>query len=114
MPSLRLIPEANHWALQSGSKSVEIQVSTRLAVNEPDMLRGMAMAGAGIALLPNIACAEDVVSGRLQRLLPDWVAAETPVHAVYPSSRHHAPKVMAFVELARERWAATLTPMSHG
>ncbi|WNG25945.1 LysR family transcriptional regulator [Cystobacter fuscus] len=106
--------EANHWALRSGSKSVEVQVPTRLAVNEPDMLRGMALAGAGIALLPNIACAEDVTSGRLQHLLPDWAASETPVHAVYPSSRHHAPKVMAFVELARELWAATLNPMSHG
>jgi DNA-binding transcriptional LysR family regulator len=105
---------ATHWTLRSGSKSVEVPVSTRLAVNEPDMLRAMALAGAGIALLPNISCVEDVTAGRLLHLLPDWTSSETPVHAVYPSSRHHSPKVMAFVEVARERWTAPWKQTSHG
>jgi DNA-binding transcriptional LysR family regulator len=37
--------------------------------------------------------------------LPKWCAEETPVHAVYPSARHLSPKVIAFVELVRERFA---------
>jgi DNA-binding transcriptional LysR family regulator len=96
--------EGNVWSLNTGSKSVEVPVRARLSVNEPDMLRALTLAGAGIALLPNILCTTDLAEGRLQRILPDWGSPGAPVHAVYPSTRHHSPKVMAFVDFLRERW----------
>ncbi|WP_164000450.1 LysR family transcriptional regulator [Pyxidicoccus caerfyrddinensis] len=96
--------ERNAWALSSGGKTVEVPVRARLAVNEPDMLRAVTLAGGGIALLPNLNYAEDLASGRLKRILPDWSSATVPVHAVYPSSRHDSPKVTAFVDFLRERW----------
>jgi DNA-binding transcriptional LysR family regulator len=102
--------EGNVWSLQAGSRSVEVPVRARLVVNEPDMLRGVTLAGAGIALLPNILCTTDIDAGRLQRILPDWGSPGAPVHAVYPSTRHHSPKVMAFVDFLRERWPI----LSHG
>jgi DNA-binding transcriptional LysR family regulator len=49
-------------------------------------------------------CMEDLHTGKLQRVLPDWSSAGAPVHAVYPPTRHHVPKVMAFVEHLREHW----------
>jgi DNA-binding transcriptional LysR family regulator len=94
----------NVWTLQSGSRSVDVAIRVRLAVNEPDMLRAVALAGFGIALLPDTHYAEDIVAGRLQRLLPDWSAPGALVHALYPTTRHHSPKVMAFVDFLRERW----------
>lgn len=96
--------ERNAWTLSSGGRTVEVPVRARLAVNEPDMLRAVTLAGAGIALLPNLNYAEDLASGRLKRILPDWSSAGVPVHAVYPSSRHDSPKVTAFVDFLRERW----------
>jgi DNA-binding transcriptional LysR family regulator len=35
--------------------------------------------------------------------LSDWCSVATPVHAVYPSTRHLSPKVVAFYELVRSR-----------
>jgi DNA-binding transcriptional LysR family regulator len=96
--------ERNAWTLSSGGKTVEVPVRARLAVNEPDMLRAVTLAGAGIALLPNLNYAEDLSTGRLRHILPDWSSAVVPVHAVYPSSRHDSPKVTAFVDFLRERW----------
>ncbi|MFP2958911.1 LysR substrate-binding domain-containing protein [Myxococcus sp. 1LA] len=96
--------ESNVWTLMSGNRSVDIKVSARLVVNEPDMVFAVARAGAGIALLPNLHFSSELTAGRLQRILPDWHSTETPVHAVYPSTRHHSPKVMAFVECLREHW----------
>ncbi|MBU8898054.1 LysR family transcriptional regulator [Corallococcus sp. M34] len=96
--------EGNVWTLHAGGRSVDVKVSGRLVVNEPDMLRAVTMAGAGIALLPSLHRAEDLTSGRLQRVLADWSSAGAPVHAVYPPTRHHVPKVMAFVEFLREQW----------
>jgi DNA-binding transcriptional LysR family regulator len=96
--------EGNVWTLHSGNKSVQVSVRARMVVNEPDMLRAVALAGAGIALLPTLPSVTDFTSGRLRRLLPDWSSSGAPVHAVYPGTRHHSPKVMAFVDFLRERW----------
>ena len=96
--------EGNTWTLHAGARSVEVPLRTRLAVNEPDMLRALTLAGAGIALLPNAEHTADLTTGRLKRLLPEWTSAEAPVHAVYSSTRHHSPKVMAFVDFLREHW----------
>ena len=96
--------EGNVWKLQAGSRSVDVPIRVRLVVNEPDMLRAVTLAGAGVALLPNILCTTDLAEGRLQRILPDWGASGAPVHALYPSTRHHSPKVMAFVDFLREHW----------
>ncbi|MFP2924729.1 LysR substrate-binding domain-containing protein [Pyxidicoccus sp. 3LG] len=98
--------DSNVWTLTSGSRSVEVSVRARLVVNEPDMLHAVTVAGSGIALLPTLHYAADVAAGRLQRILPDWSSSGAPVHAVYPSTRHHSPKVMAFVEHLREHWPA--------
>jgi DNA-binding transcriptional LysR family regulator len=96
--------DGNVWTLHSGNRSVEVPIRARLVVNEPDMLRAVTLAGSGIALLPNIHSAGDIAEGRLQRLLPGWSSTGAPVHAIYPSTRHHSPKVMAFVDFLREHW----------
>lgn len=98
--------EGNVWSLNAGNRSVEVSIHSRLVVNEPDLLRAVTLAGGGVALLPNILCTTDLSTGRLQRILPDWASPGAPVHAVYSSSRHHSPKVTAFVDFLRERWPA--------
>ncbi|ATB32687.1 LysR family transcriptional regulator [Melittangium boletus] len=98
------VREGHVWTLHSGNRSVDVPIQTRLVVNEPDMLRALALAGAGVALLPHVDNAADISARRLQRLLPDWSSAEAPVHALYSSTRHHSPKVMAFVDFLREHW----------
>ncbi|MCP3137578.1 LysR family transcriptional regulator [Pyxidicoccus xibeiensis] len=95
---------SNVWTLTSGSRSVDVSVRARMVVNEPDMLHAVTVAGSGISLLPTLHYATDITAGRLQRILPDWSSSGAPVHAVYPSTRHHSPKVMAFVECLREHW----------
>ncbi|QAT86511.1 LysR family transcriptional regulator [Corallococcus coralloides] len=100
--------EGNVWTLHAPGRAVEVKVAGRLAVNEPDMLHAVALAGSGIALLPGLNCMEDVGNGRLQRVLPDWSSTGAPVHAVYPPTRHHVPKVMAFVDFLREHWPANV------
>ncbi|MFP2903652.1 LysR family transcriptional regulator [Pyxidicoccus sp. 3LFB2] len=96
------------WTLHSGGKSVEVPVRARMAVNEPDMLRALSVAGAGIALSPDIHYTEDIAAGKLRRILPEWSSTGTPVNAVYPGTRHHVPRVMAFVDFLRERWPSSV------
>lgn len=87
------------FLLQSGERSVEVAVSTtRIVVNDMEMLQAAAVAGLGIALLPTYRCIDDLRAKRLERVLPGWNAPTTPIHAVYPSTRHLSPKVKSFVD----------------
>ena len=57
----------------------------------------VAKAGLGIALLPVFRCVEDLRAHRLERVLRDWNTPSTPVHVVYPTTRHVSPNVTTFV-----------------
>ena len=63
-------------------------------------LREAAMAGIGVSVLPDWLVREDLVKGRLVRLLPQWNAPEFPVHVIYPSQRLLPARVHAFVDFA--------------
>ncbi len=82
-------------------EKVEVRVTPRFEVNDPELARNATREGAGIAFLPEFVCVEDVRSGRLVRVLPGWCSPPAPLQAVYPSSRHLSPKVAAFVEHLR-------------
>jgi DNA-binding transcriptional LysR family regulator len=89
--------------LVQGGKSTSIPVSTRLLVNDFDLVHDAVMAGLGFALLPGFQCLDDIRARRLERVLRDWDAPSTPVHVVYPSARHLSPKVKSFVDHLHER-----------
>src|SRR5216684_645870 len=89
--------------LENADTSVQVALSARLMVTDMDVLHAVAAAGLGIALLPASRCAEDLRARRLERVLADWNAPSTPVHVVYPSTRHLSPKVKTFVEHLHER-----------
>lgn len=102
-PCIAFAPERETWKLRSGAKNAELTVRPRLVVNDYEMLRSVARAGFGIALLPEYMCAEDLLAGRLVPVLASWSAPEVPMFALYPSTRHLAPKVVALLDLLRQR-----------
>ena len=62
------------------------------------MIRELAVAGEGIALLPSFIAAADLRAGRLTALLSDTLDADTAIYAVYPHRRHLSAKVRLFVD----------------
>jgi LysR family transcriptional regulator, regulator for bpeEF and oprC len=85
-----------------------ITVEPKLTANNNVVLRQAAVAGHGIAVLPRFQAGPFVKAGALLELLIGWSRAPAPIHAVFPPSRYLAPKVRAFVDLARERFAGSL------
>ena len=101
--------------LENGDETARVAVAPHMTVTDNDILRAVALAGIGIALLPAFHCVEDLRARRLERVLPDWNAPPTPVHVVYPSTRHLSPKVKTFVDHLQERmtpppWEVGPTP----
>jgi DNA-binding transcriptional LysR family regulator len=89
--------------LENASGSVHVAVPARLMVTDMDVLHAVAAGGLGIALLPAFRCVDELRARRLERVLPGWNVPSTPVHVVYPSTRHLSPKVKSFVDHLHER-----------
>jgi len=50
--------------------------------------------------LPDWLAREDLVAGRLVRVLPQWKAPEFPVHVIHPAQRSLPARLRAFVDFA--------------
>ena len=72
------------------SKSVVIaKRPSRISANNADALSQLAIAGTGLALVPDFLTKNDVANGRLQYVLDDWHVSPLDVYAVWPAN---APK----------------------
>ena len=74
----------------------------RYLVDDLLVLRYAALAGTGFCWLPDYLCQQDMQSGRLVRLLPDWSQPKAIVHAVFPSRRGLVPAVRSFLDFLGE------------
>ncbi len=90
--------DRGHFRLTRKNKEVVVKAQGRLVVNDFDILRGAALDGLGITLMPAPRIGDDLEVGRLVRVLPDWCSPARPIQAVYPSTRHLSPKVRVFVD----------------
>jgi len=91
--------------LEKGGKAAHVGVSSRLLVNDFDLVHAAALAGLGLALLPAFQCVDDLRAKRLERVLRDWEAPVTSVHVVYASTRHISPKLKSFIDHLQARMA---------
>ncbi|MFM0401746.1 LysR substrate-binding domain-containing protein [Paraburkholderia aspalathi] len=80
-----------------------VPLKPRLAGNDIVTLKQAAQDGLGIVALPAYVCAEDLRSGTLQRVLPDWLAGEASITAVIPFRLGMLPSVRAFLDFLAER-----------
>src|SRR3546814_9632342 len=65
-------------------------------------LKFAVLAGAGICVLPDYMCDDEINDGRLVRVLPDWAPRPGIVHAVFASRRGMVPAVRAFLDFLGE------------
>jgi DNA-binding transcriptional LysR family regulator len=70
----------------------------RLMTDSFEALREAALAGVGIAYLPQFVVQESVASGALQRVLPEFSLPPGVLHAVFPSRRGMVPAVRALID----------------
>jgi len=75
-----------------------VRVSGRLITNSGETLRRAALEGVGIVLAPGFLLHDDLESGRLVRLLPEYRPVEFSMNAVYPHRHHLSAKVRTFID----------------
>jgi DNA-binding transcriptional LysR family regulator len=75
-----------------------VDVETRCVAPEPEVVRTMVLAGAGIGMLPDFHAADAIVAGLLVRVLPTFDHRTIDVYALYPSHRSLSAKVRVFID----------------
>jgi DNA-binding transcriptional LysR family regulator len=108
------LPQSNRtgpvtWRLSGPDGDSEIQVSSRFRANTARAVLRAAVAGLGIALLPQPVSAAEIAAGRLVKVLPQFRREGADFYAVYISRRHIPRAVSAFIEFAVERLRAAMS-----
>ena len=75
-----------------------VRVAGNLQTNSSEVIRAFVQSGMGIATAPTWLLDEEIASGKIQRILPDWEMPQVPIHLVSPPERRHSAKVKAFGE----------------
>jgi DNA-binding transcriptional LysR family regulator len=89
------------WRLRrSGGRREEVVVplTPRLLVDDMLSLKQAAIGGLGVVALPGYVCRDDVQSGALRQVLPDWVAGDSTLTALMPYRQGLLPSVRVFVD----------------
>lgn len=102
-----------HWSFSLHDierRNVHVQAS--IFLDATLAVREAVREGVGLSVLPDHAIADDLATGHLIQVLPQWDLPAGGIHAVFPSARFRPVKVRAFTDLlvAREnqRLAALL------
>lgn len=93
----------DHVVLHRGEERACVALRGTVASNSVEVLREVVLGGYGFGLMPDFCVDEDVKSGRLRVLLPEWCYLEIVIQAVYPDNRQIAAKVRAFVDFLARR-----------
>lgn len=107
LPSLGdSLSERDHrWQLTGpAGATATISHQPRLVTDDLYLLRTAAVAGLGVVQLPAMLLGDELRSGRLVRLLPQWCSKGALVHAVFPSRRGLLPSVRALIDFLAQRF----------
>jgi DNA-binding transcriptional LysR family regulator len=90
------------WEFHRGGEIVEVEVSSRLVLDDPSVAISACVAGQGIFQSLALGLAPFLARGDLVPILPEWSEELFPLYAYHPS-RHLPPaKVRAFLDFIQE------------
>jgi len=98
------------WHLEADDgRRQTIRVEPRLGCSAMDQLLAAAIAGMGVAFLPDRVCRPALEAGRLIRVLPAWHGQIGIVHLVFTTRRGLSPAVRALIDHLAKEFAPAIT-----
>jgi DNA-binding transcriptional LysR family regulator len=91
------------WEFEKGGRELKVRVDGQLVFNSTAQMLNAALAGFGLAYVPQDAAQPHIAGGRLKRVLEDWCPPFPGYHLYYPSRRHSSPAFSLLVDALRYR-----------
>jgi len=91
------------WPFAEGSRELKVRIEGQLVFNTVTMMLNMALAGLGLAHLPEDVVRPHLAEGRLAQVLADWCPPVSGYHLYYPSRRQPTPAFSLLIEALRYR-----------
>jgi DNA-binding transcriptional LysR family regulator len=103
--NLRLPTHGNTyaWEFEKGSRELRVRVEGQFTFNGTAQLINAALAGCGLAYVPEGMVETHMAKGRLRRVLSDWCLPYSGYHLFYPSRRQSSAAFALVVDALRYR-----------
>ncbi|MGF6723243.1 DNA-binding transcriptional LysR family regulator [Paraburkholderia sp. GAS41] len=96
------------WDLVEDGVHKAVEVHGPLRANNGELIRDAAIAGLGIARLPDFIVSAGIKAGQLVAVLEPFLPRASALYAVYPQHRQSSTTIQAFTVFLREQLAKTL------
>jgi len=91
------------WEFENDGRELKVHVEGQLVFNGTFQMLNAALAGFGLAYVPEDVARPHLAKGRLRRVLDDWCPPYSGYHLYYPSRRQSTPAFALLVEALRYR-----------
>jgi DNA-binding transcriptional LysR family regulator len=91
------------WEFEKGGRELKVRVEGQLVFNATAQMLNAALAGFGLAYVPEDVAQPHLAQGHLKRVLDDWCPPFPGYHLYYPSRRHSSPAFALLVDALRYR-----------
>ena len=91
------------WEFEKGNRELRVRVEGRLTFNGITQMLNAALAGFGLAYVPEDLVQPLLAKSRLERVLEDWCQPYSGYHLYYPSRRQASAAFTLLVDALRHR-----------
>jgi DNA-binding transcriptional LysR family regulator len=91
------------WEFEKSGRELKVRVEGQLTFNATAQMLHAALAGLGLAYVPEGLVQAQIAKGRLKRVLTDWCPPFTGYHLFYPSRRQSSAAFALLVDALRYR-----------
>ena len=91
------------WEFEKGGRELRVRVEGQFILNGTTPMLNAALAGLGLAYVPEDLAEPYLAEGQLKRVLEDWCPPYSGYHLYYPSRRQSSPAFALLVEALRYR-----------
>jgi DNA-binding transcriptional LysR family regulator len=91
------------WEFEKNGHELNVRVEGQFTLNSTGQMLGAALAGSGLAYVPESMAQPYLTKGRLKRVLQEWCLPYSGYHLFYPSRRQPSAAFTLLVEALRHR-----------
>jgi DNA-binding transcriptional LysR family regulator len=86
---------------RGSDEAIELTLPVAISGSDLGLLKALALAGAGIAVLPRMSVQSALDEGQLVHVLPTWVWPDVNIYLLHRGGQFVPPKIRAFIDYMR-------------